>query len=198
MIDEYAAHQARRDAQEMRPVLPAKPLRVDEPDECFVHQRSDLQRVTPPLARHVGPRQPAELRLHEQEQLLERGLVAVAPCAEQAGDLTRRSRSAAYHEKRNIICVRRMNPSCEPICPNVDVPFETDTNPLVCTRLKRLNTSSFTCASLPPPTGTFFDTETSVLMVLGVRTSVTTRGALPRPVRRRDECQRVEPGDGRM
>src|SRR5262245_18376396 len=50
---------------------------------------------------------------------------------------------------------------------------------LVCTRLNRLIISTLICADLLPPTGMFFETERSVLMILGVRTSVSRRGALP-------------------
>ena len=49
----------------------------------------------------------------------------------------------------------------------------------VCTRLKRLTISTFTCAVLPPLNPKFFVNDTSVFLIGGVRTSVIRRGPLP-------------------
>src|SRR5258706_5665501 len=84
-----------------------------------------------------------------------------------------------YQEKRNITCVMRMNPPCETICPNVELPSDVESRPANCGRLKTLTTSIFTCACLPPLRPMFFATDKSVLMIRGVRTSVSMRGALP-------------------
>src|SRR6266849_226518 len=79
-----------------------------------------------------------------------------------------------------MICVMRMNPPCELISPNDELPCTVDVMPLNCGRLNRLTTSIFTWACLLPPSPTFFDTERSVLIIRGVRTSVSVRGALPK------------------
>src|SRR3954468_24998528 len=75
--------------------------------------------------------------------------------------------------------VIRMNPDCVLICPKVELPADTDEKLLVWTRLNRLITSNLSCADLAPPMLKFFDTDTSVLINRGVRTSVVRRGAVP-------------------
>jgi hypothetical protein len=80
VIDQHAPHQAGRDAEEVRAILPVDRLGADEAYERLIQQRGGLQRVPAPLAPHVGPRQSAQLRLHERRQPLEGVIVAVAPC----------------------------------------------------------------------------------------------------------------------
>ena len=58
-VDQYAAHQSGRNAQEMGTILPAHPLGVYEPDEGLVHQGGCLQRVAASLPTHVGASQAA-------------------------------------------------------------------------------------------------------------------------------------------
>ena len=55
-----------------------------------------------------------------------------------------------------MTCVRRMNPDCELIWPNVELPAVTPML-LVCTRLNRLTISSLICADRPPLKPMFFD-----------------------------------------
>jgi hypothetical protein len=45
-----------------------------------------LQRMPASLPPHVGPREAAQLRLHERHQLVESPIVAVAPRPEELGD----------------------------------------------------------------------------------------------------------------
>ena len=71
-----------------------------------------------------------------------------------------------------------MNPDWLVIWPKVELPAVTAML-LVWTRLNRLITSNLSCADLPPPNPKFFETERSVLMIRGVRTSVSRRGAVP-------------------
>jgi hypothetical protein len=85
VIDEHAPHQARRDPQKVRPVLPAEAPGLGQAEKRLVHQRRDLQGVSTPLAAHVAARQATQLRLDERHQRLERTLIAVAPGSEQFG-----------------------------------------------------------------------------------------------------------------
>ena len=41
MIDQHATHQARRNAEKMRAILPSDPFGIHEPDEDFVDERGD-------------------------------------------------------------------------------------------------------------------------------------------------------------
>ena len=86
VIDEHAPHQARRDPEKVRAILPADASGVGQPEKRLVHQRCGLQRVAAPLAAHVPARQAAQLRLDERRQLLERAIIAVAPRPQQLGD----------------------------------------------------------------------------------------------------------------
>ena len=86
VIDEHAPHQAGRDAKKVRAVLPADTPGVGQAKKRLVHERGGLQRVSAPLAAHVASSQAAQLRLDERQQLLERGIIAVAPRPQQLGD----------------------------------------------------------------------------------------------------------------
>ena len=86
VIDEHAPHQAGRNPEKVRAVLPADAPGVGQPEKRLVHQRRGLQGVAAPLAAHVPSSQAAQLRLHERRQLLERAIIAVAPRPQQFGD----------------------------------------------------------------------------------------------------------------
>ena len=88
------------------------------------------------------------------------------------------SEKTAQNVNLNMICDSRMKPDWLLICPKVDEPFVMAML-LVCTRLNRLMTSNFNCAALPPPSPKFFETERSVLMIRGVRTSVSSADRYP-------------------
>jgi hypothetical protein len=87
VIDEHAAHQPGRNAEEMRTVLPPHTLRTRQPNECFVDERGRLKSVFAPLSRHVASSQPPELGLDERQQVLERLRITVAPGSKQMSDL---------------------------------------------------------------------------------------------------------------
>jgi hypothetical protein len=86
VIDQHAPHQAGRDAEKVRAILPADAAGVGQPEERFVHQGRGLQGVTATLAAHVPASQAAKLRLHERRQPFERTVVAVRPRPQQLGD----------------------------------------------------------------------------------------------------------------
>jgi hypothetical protein len=90
VVDQYATHQARGDAEEMSAILPPDVARVDQAQERFVHQGGCLKRVFAPFVRHAGTRQPAQFHLHERNQALERRRITVAPRPQQFGDCLRR------------------------------------------------------------------------------------------------------------
>jgi hypothetical protein len=91
VIDEDAAHHLRRDAEEMRSILPVALVLVDEPDEDLVNQGRRLKGVIGPLLPKLPRRDLSELRVDEREQLIERSLVAATPISEKCRDIARRS-----------------------------------------------------------------------------------------------------------
>jgi hypothetical protein len=86
MIHQDAPHQARRDPEKVRAILPADPAGVRQPEERLVHQGRGLQGVPAALAAHVPSREAAELRFHERRQPFERTVIAVRPRPQQLGD----------------------------------------------------------------------------------------------------------------
>ena len=73
------------------PILPPDPLHIDETHVGLVHERRGLQAVTGALPRHATPRNPTQLVVHKRHELVERRLIALAPCQQQPGDLDRRT-----------------------------------------------------------------------------------------------------------
>ena len=67
VLDQDPAHHARRDAEEMRAILPVH-IRVDQPQIGFMDQRRGLERMSLGLAPELSPRQPAQLRIDERNQ----------------------------------------------------------------------------------------------------------------------------------
>jgi hypothetical protein len=79
MVDQDSPHQLRRDAKELRAVLPADALLIDELEIGFVHETRGLQRVPWPLVKEVAGGDVAQLPIDNGKQILERVAVAVAP-----------------------------------------------------------------------------------------------------------------------
>ena len=88
-VHEDAPHQPRGHREEVGPVLPVDVLDVDQPEVRLVHQRRRLQAVPAALARHAAPRDPPQFVVHQRDQLVEGGLIALPPCEEKSGDLVR-------------------------------------------------------------------------------------------------------------
>ena len=86
-IDEDAPHQPRRHREEVRAVLPAYVLDVQQPDVGLVHERCGLQTVAHPFAGHTAARNPMQLRVDDGDQTLQRLVVPVAPRFEQPRDV---------------------------------------------------------------------------------------------------------------
>ena len=60
-VDEDPPHDLRRDAEEVRAVLPADVFPVDQPQVGLVDERGGLQDVARPLAGHASRREAAQL-----------------------------------------------------------------------------------------------------------------------------------------
>lgn len=84
VLDQDPAHHARRDAEEMRAILPVH-IRVDQPQIGFMDQRRGLERMSLGLAPELSPRQPAQLRIDERNQPVVRPIVPEPPFAQQLG-----------------------------------------------------------------------------------------------------------------
>ena len=91
MIDQDPAHDLRRDAKEMRPILPVDLALVDEPDIHLMNKGRWLQGVVGPLVPKLARGNAAKLSIDEREQLVERSPVTATPIAEQRRDVARRA-----------------------------------------------------------------------------------------------------------
>jgi hypothetical protein len=89
VIDEHAPHDASRDAEKVRAVLPVDVPGLRQAQERLIDQGSGLQGVSLPLTAHVGPSQTAQLRFNERHQALERAVIAATPRPQQLGDRPR-------------------------------------------------------------------------------------------------------------
>ena len=72
VLDQNPSHQLCRSGEEVRPILPPHPLVVDKSYVGFIHQRGCLETVIRPLTPHVTVRKPAELRVEDRRQTVER------------------------------------------------------------------------------------------------------------------------------
>jgi hypothetical protein len=87
MVDEYAPHYLRRDGEEVRTIGPMYVPLIYEADVSFVYEGGGLECVTFSLPAHVTSRKPAQFLVDQRIQLVECGLVPVAPLNEQLCDL---------------------------------------------------------------------------------------------------------------
>jgi hypothetical protein len=94
VIHEDATHDAGRNGEEVRAVVPRDGLRVHEPEIGLVDERGGLEAVACPLAGPTAPRDVVELVVDERNQLRERSLVALSPGEKQSGDVSRMVRNA--------------------------------------------------------------------------------------------------------
>jgi hypothetical protein len=78
-LDEDSPHDLRRDSKEMNTIPPLDSMDIDQPQISLVHQGGGLERMARPLARHHTFGEPMQLFVHERHELLERGLIALAP-----------------------------------------------------------------------------------------------------------------------
>jgi hypothetical protein len=90
MVDENAAHQLRRDAEEMRAVAPLDAPLVDQSKVRLVHERRGLQRVSRTFTPHRAARLTMQLRIDDAKQPIRNRLIAPAPGEKQLSDLGRR------------------------------------------------------------------------------------------------------------
>lgn len=87
VVDKDAAHDARRDGEEVRAILPRYVLGIDEPEIGLVHERGGLKTMPGPLAGHAAPRDLMEFLMDERDQPREGFLVALPPGQQQSGDV---------------------------------------------------------------------------------------------------------------
>ena len=105
MIDKDAPHHPRRHGEEVRTVLPADLLNVDQPQIGLVHQRRRLKAVAGALSGHEMPGDAVEFTVHERHQTPESVFVALSPGNQQCGDLF-----GCLAECRNSTLVRVVRP----------------------------------------------------------------------------------------
>ena len=86
-VHEDAAHQLRRQREEVRAIGPARDPHVDQTQIRLVNERGALQRQPGALAPYVAARLRAQLGVDERRELLERALVSLAPGFQQARDI---------------------------------------------------------------------------------------------------------------
>jgi hypothetical protein len=90
VVDENAPHHLRRNAEELRTVLPDRAVLVDQSQVGFVDERGWLQRVFPALTPQMVRGAATQLLIHEGHEPVSCTQVAIAPGAEQRRDLVTR------------------------------------------------------------------------------------------------------------
>jgi len=87
VIDHDAPHKLRGDGEEMGAILPLRLRFAGELEISVVNEQGGLESVAGSLLAHVTVGQTLQFRLHERDEFVERGGVAVAPGGEQRRDL---------------------------------------------------------------------------------------------------------------
>jgi hypothetical protein len=90
VIDQNATHDLRGNGKEMRTVGPMHVLLIYDANVSLVDQGGGLQSMAFPFPAHVAAREPVQLVVDQRIQLVERGLIAIAPFSEQLRDLVLR------------------------------------------------------------------------------------------------------------
>src|SRR5688572_22175997 len=89
MVDQDSAHLSRRYAEEVRAILPIHLALIDESHVRLVNERGRLQAVVAPLPVHLTCGNAPQLAIHNRQQTIERGAIAVPPLSKQGGDIVR-------------------------------------------------------------------------------------------------------------
>ncbi len=95
VVHENPPHGRRRRAVEVPPAVEAHLAQHREAQIQLVDQRGRLQRVPVAFVPQESVRHPAQLPVHQREQLLHRGGVAVVPAVEQLCDVSHVWRDSA-------------------------------------------------------------------------------------------------------
>jgi hypothetical protein len=86
VVDQHAAHHARRDTVEVRTVLPTDSRLVNEPKVRLVDEGGRLQGVRAAFSGEKRAREAPHLVVDERHQALGRMRVAAAPVVKDLGD----------------------------------------------------------------------------------------------------------------
>ncbi len=76
-------------------ILPARLVPAEQPKTHFVDERRRLQRDARTFADEIPERHPVQFVVHERHQLRKGGVVAIAPRAQQAGEIRAADRASA-------------------------------------------------------------------------------------------------------
>ena len=87
LIDQQAAHNARRHREEVGPIPKVRPSKIDEFEICIVNEPGRVDRAVAGFAPQALMREAAQLGIHHRDELVERGAIAVSPRAEQPCDV---------------------------------------------------------------------------------------------------------------
>ena len=87
VVDQDAPHYLRRDREEVRTIRPVHILLINQTDVGFIDQGSGLKCVVFPLPAHVTARQAVEFVVDQRVQLVQSGLLPLAPLSEQFSNL---------------------------------------------------------------------------------------------------------------
>ena len=87
MIDEDPPHDPRGQREEVRAVVPRDVPWRRRAQIGLVDERGRLQAVAHAFARHAAPRDLVQLLVHERNQPVEGGRIALVPSEQQPGDI---------------------------------------------------------------------------------------------------------------
>ena len=83
VVDQNAPHYLRGDREEVRTIRPVHIFLIDQSDVGFIYQGSGLKCVVFSLAAHVTAGQAVEFVVDQRVQLVQSGLLPIAPLSEQ-------------------------------------------------------------------------------------------------------------------
>ena len=87
MIHEDAAHELRRDAEELRAMLPRRSPLIHQPEIEFMNERRRRERVIGTFPPELARRDPPQLAINYGEQAIERARIPFRPTQQQPSDV---------------------------------------------------------------------------------------------------------------
>lgn len=89
MIDEDPAHQLRRNAEELRTVLPGRASLIDQAHVQLVYERRRRERVIGTFPPELARRDPPQLAIDDGEQAIERARISFRPSQQEPCNVRR-------------------------------------------------------------------------------------------------------------
>ena len=101
VVDKDPAHQLRRDAEEVRSIVPGRAPLIDQLQVQLIHESRWCQGVVGTFGTKLAGGDTAQLAVDRRQQPIERAPVAVRPLLQQGGYV---SRGFGHDCRRRLLC----------------------------------------------------------------------------------------------